>query len=138
MIWNLFPQGDKVSAKESYTFMTTYEGLTIEGKPVTPEVIYNHFAKYLEWWNSKYKGQDDKFITKSEKLKSFSDFVSTGEYKKSFHISDNPRDSYLFGNYDRDDISKRIKQFKAKFPNGQQQQKEMDKAESNTFIDDPF
>ena len=87
---------------------------TFDGVDVNLENCRERYAKYIQWWKSKYGKNDHKYVAKVNQKATVYDFLLNGLYNNSYVIEEQPRDNYLFGDascFPRQDIILQTKEF---------------------------
>jgi hypothetical protein len=106
-----FDIGNSTSALYILRDKIAKETKTFDGQLITLDLIKQLYSKYNKYWIHKYGKNDPKYVSKTEKRKTVYDFLMEGMYNNTYKIEEAPRDSYLFGNMDRQEMIQKTKKF---------------------------
>jgi len=84
---------------------------TLKGDLISIKLIRDKYEEYNRWWISKYGKNDPKYVPTKEKKLNVYDFLIQGGYNNTYVREDQPRDFYLFGNMDKEEMIKKTKNF---------------------------
>ena len=84
---------------------------TFQGEDITCELIRDKYNKYSQYWKNKYGKQDPKYLSSKDKKKTVYDFLVEGMYNNTYEREDLPRDYYLFGTMQKQELIAKTKTF---------------------------
>ena len=85
--------------------------MTLASKIVDFYFIVESYQNYCEWWDNEHG--DKKYIAKEDKKLSIEKFLMKSMYNNyPFAIKRKTRDHYLFGNFEKEYLEKRLSDFK--------------------------
>ena len=117
-LWQRNPDGDIRSTYDVIVFHIEhyYDEKELN---VTYDKIESRYIEYLNWFNSKYSGVEERFIPKDERKRSILKFVQDDYYKRTFNSANffQERDPYLFGEEGLSSLRRKHDKFKQKVIN---------------------
>jgi hypothetical protein len=84
---------------------------TFQGELITLELIRDKYDEYCQYWKNKYAKSDPKYISSKDKKVTVYDFLMQAMYNNSYEREELPRDYYLFGNTNKQELVVKIKIF---------------------------
>lgn len=117
-LWQKNPDGDIRSTYDTILFHIEHY-YDERNENVTYEKIETRYEEYLNWYNSKYSGVEERYIPKDDRKKAILKFVQDEMYKKTFNSSNffQERDPYLFGSEGLLSLKRKHEQFKTRVNN---------------------
>jgi len=93
-------EGDKGLLKFNMTNACGYE---YEDELIDANYLINKYRRYLTWWQSRFAGVEERWISKSDRLKNCVDFLDAQLHLQDFKsaVQLDPRTNYVFGNIDK-------------------------------------
>lgn len=100
-IMELNPLGDPYLAK--YDIDNIIGKIDTKGKPIDFNYIYNKYKEYIIWYNTKYSGTEERYIPKTDKLRTISQFLEQQMYIQEFKTGTklDARTNYIFGDINK-------------------------------------
>lgn len=109
-IFELNPLGDRYLCK--YDINNIIGKIDTKGKPIDFNYLYNKYKEYIVYYNTRYGNTEERFVPKTDKLRTISQFIEQQMYIQEFRSGTklDPRTSYIFG-----DITKIKEQYEQTF-----------------------
>ena len=94
-LWELNAKGDKDSVREllDVVFRNSYKCNISPSGELTYDIFFQQYCRYILWYMNKYSGTDEKYVPKTDKLRTIEDFFNEGMYNNEYPLS--TTDTYL-------------------------------------------
>jgi hypothetical protein len=94
----LNPSGNPDHTFQAVEYYMENDNIDFDDNTVDFKYIYDRYKEYLAWWKDTWGKRDQKFVGKTDKLKSIYEFLNAGDHKKSFVVTPTNRIFYLTNN----------------------------------------
>jgi len=95
--FQLNPKGNILSAWTNLIYQVNNDIKNAHGDRLVLEDLIESYQKYLIYWKRSFAQQDEKFISKENKLMDPESFIMTRSYQSIWNATRTTRDEYLFG-----------------------------------------